>query len=91
MLDLARSHDALVTVEEGCVSGGAGAAVMECLAAHGVGVPLLALGLPDLFTEHGDPARLLALYGLDAAGIEASIRRRFPAVPARAPLAAVNA
>jgi 1-deoxy-D-xylulose-5-phosphate synthase len=87
VLELARTHDALVTVEEGCLPGGAGAAVMECLAAHGLTLPVLALGLPDVFTEHGDPGRLLALYGLDAAGIEASIRRRFPV---RAPLAAVN-
>lgn len=86
-LDLARSHDALVTVEEGCLPGGAGSAVLECLAAAGVATPVLRLGLPDVFTEHGDPARLMALYGLDAAGIERAVRERFVA---RAPLAAVN-
>ena len=77
VLDLARTHDALVTVEEGCLPGGAGSAVGECLAAAGVSVPLLHLGLPDEFIEHGDPAKLIAMVGLDAAGIEASVRKRF--------------
>ncbi|WP_343593629.1 1-deoxy-D-xylulose-5-phosphate synthase [Paracidovorax wautersii] len=77
LLELAASHDALVTVEEGAVMGGAGSAVGEALAAAGIALPLLHLGLPDVFIEHGDPARLLALQGLDAAGIEASIRARF--------------
>ncbi|SFE38028.1 1-deoxy-D-xylulose-5-phosphate synthase [Paracidovorax wautersii] len=75
--ELAASHDALVTVEEGAIMGGAGSAVGEALAAAGITLPLLHLGLPDVFIEHGDPARLLALQGLDAAGIEASIRARF--------------
>ena len=77
VLSLARSHDALVTVEEGCIMGGAGSAVGECLAAAGMAVPLLQLGLPDDYVEHGDPTRLLALLGLDAAGIEQAVRRRF--------------
>ncbi len=75
--ELARSHDALVTVEEGSIMGGAGSAVGEALAAAGLNPPLLQLGLPDVFIEHGDPARLLALVGLDAAGIEAAVRKRF--------------
>ncbi len=75
--ELAASHDALVTVEEGAIMGGAGSAVGEALAAAGIALPLLHLGLPDVFIEHGDPARLLALQGLDAAGIEASVRQRF--------------
>ena len=79
---LARSHDALVTLEEGCVMGGAGSAVLECLAAAGVAVPVLQLGLPDAFTEHGDPKRILADCGLDAAGIEQSIVQRFGGRPA---------
>ena len=87
VLELARGHEGLVTVEEGCISGGAGSAVLECLAAAGVQVPVLQLGLPDLFTEHGDPGRLLAMYGLDAAGIEKSILQRFPVRPS---LAAAN-
>ena len=76
---VAAEHDAIVTVEEGCVMGGAGSAVGEALAAAGITKPLLHLGLPDQFIEHGDPAKLLALHGLDAAGMEASIRARFMA------------
>lgn len=75
--ELARTHDALVTVEEGCIAGGAGSAVAEALAAAAITRPILHLGLPDVFIEHGDPAKLLALQGLDAAGIERSIRARF--------------
>lgn len=77
VLELARSHSAIVTVEEGCIMGGAGSAVVECLLSHGVTVPVLQLGLPDRFIDHGDPAKLLAMQGLDAPGIEASVRRRF--------------
>jgi 1-deoxy-D-xylulose-5-phosphate synthase len=79
VLELARCHDALVTVEEGCVMGGAGSAVGEALAAAGLPRPLLQLGLPDVFVEHGDPGKLLAKCGLDAGGIERSIQERFPA------------
>jgi 1-deoxy-D-xylulose-5-phosphate synthase len=74
---VAADHEALVTLEEGAVMGGAGSAVLEALAAAGLVLPVLQLGLPDLFVEHGDPAKLLALQGLDAAGIEASVRRRY--------------
>jgi 1-deoxy-D-xylulose-5-phosphate synthase len=73
---LAREHDYLVTVEEGCVMGGAGAAVAEALAAEGIAKPIQMLGLPDKFIDHGDPALLLASVGLDAKGIVASIRER---------------
>ena len=75
--EIARTHEAIVTLEEGCIMGGAGSAVAECLAAHGLTPQLLQLGLPDQIIEHGDPAQLLALCGLDAAGIEQSITRRF--------------
>ena len=78
VLAAAASHDLLVTLEENVVAGGAGSAVGELLAAEGVAVPLLQLGLPDGFVEHGKPAELLAECGLDAAGIEASIRARLP-------------
>jgi 1-deoxy-D-xylulose-5-phosphate synthase len=74
---LARECDALVTVEENVVAGGAGSAVGEALAAEGVEAPLLHLGLPDRFIDHGDPAALLAAAGLDATGIAAAIRARF--------------
>ena len=82
LLKVATSHAALVTVEEGAVMGGAGSAVGEALQAAGVDKPLLQLGLRDEFIEHGDPAHLLALQGLDAAGIEAAIVARFGALPA---------
>jgi 1-deoxy-D-xylulose-5-phosphate synthase len=74
---VAAEHEAIVTVEDGCTMGGAGSAVGEALAAAGLVKPLLHLGLPDQFIEHGDPVKLLALQGLDAVGIERSIRERF--------------
>ncbi len=77
LLQVAASHQGLVTLEEGAVMGGAGSAVGEALAQAGLAVPLLQLGLRDEFIEHGDPALLLAAQGLDAAGIEASVRARF--------------
>ena len=80
--ELARTHDAIVTVEDGCVMGGAGGAVQEALAAAGILIPVLTLGLPDVFVEHGDPAKLMAMCGLDAAGIELSIQKRFGTRPA---------
>jgi 1-deoxy-D-xylulose-5-phosphate synthase len=82
LLQLAHDHDALVTVEEGCIMGGAGSAVLEALQAAGVACPVLTLGLPDEFIEHGDPAKLLAMCGLDAVGIEQAIIKRFGGKPA---------
>ncbi|MFA7300455.1 MAG: 1-deoxy-D-xylulose-5-phosphate synthase, partial [Sideroxydans sp.] len=73
VLRLAREHELLVTVEENTVQGGAGSAVAECLARHGVSIPVLHLGLPDRFIEQGDPGQLLEECGLDAAGITHSI------------------
>jgi 1-deoxy-D-xylulose-5-phosphate synthase len=90
VLDLAARHDALVTIEESSIMGGAGSAVCEALNAAGVTIPVLQLGLPDRFIDHGDQQALLAGLGLDAGGIEASVRKRFgallqrPAVAARA-------
>jgi 1-deoxy-D-xylulose-5-phosphate synthase len=77
LLEVAGAHDAIVTVEEGAIMGGAGSAVQEALQAAGIAKPLLQLGLRDEFIPHGDPARLLSLQGLDAAGIESSVRQRF--------------
>ena len=77
LLQVAAEHEALVTLEEGSIMGGAGSAVMEALAKHHIVKPVLQLGLPDQFIEHGDPAKLLSMQGLDAAGIETSIRERF--------------
>ena len=75
--EVAQSHDALVTLEDGAIMGGAGSAVTEALNGAGVIRPVLQLGLPDVFIEHGDPAKLMSLQGLDAAGIEHAIRQRF--------------
>ncbi len=77
LLQIASSHDALVTVEEGALMGGAGSAVLEALQDAGVTVPVLRLGVPDVFTEHGDPVKILSQLGLDAVGIEHSVRQRF--------------
>ena len=79
VLELAATHTGLVTLEEGSVMGGAGSAVAEALAAAGVVCPLLQLGLPDRFIDHGEQGALLASVGLDAAGIEHSVRARFAA------------
>ena len=91
LLKVAAEHEALVTVEEGAIMGGAGSAVSEALQAAGVVKPLLILGLSDTFIEHGDHAKLLSLQGLDAAGIQAAVQRRFAALiePGRPPLKAV--
>ena len=81
VLELARTHEALVTVEDGCIMGGAGSAVLEALNAAGLSIPVLQLGLPDEFVEHGDPGKLMSQCGLDASGIEQSILKRFGARP----------
>jgi 1-deoxy-D-xylulose-5-phosphate synthase len=75
--ELARTHDAFVTVEEAAIAGGAGSACLEAMAAAGIGRPVLQLGLRDHFIDHGDPGLLLRLEGLDATGIERSVRERF--------------
>jgi 1-deoxy-D-xylulose-5-phosphate synthase len=80
--ELARTHESIVTVEEGCLPGGAGSAVMEALQAANLHNPVLSLGLPDVFIEHGDPAKLLSINGLDADGIARAIAQRFGARPA---------
>ncbi len=76
---LAATHELIVTVEEGCVMGGAGSAVAEALAAAGIVKPLLQLGLPDKFIDHGDAQVLLAQCGLDGQGIATAIRERLGA------------
>ena len=70
---LAARHRALVTIEENATQGGAGSAVGELLSAEGVQVPLLQLGIPDRFIEHGSRDSCLAAAGLDAAGLAASV------------------
>ncbi len=93
LLELARTHDAFVTVEEGCMQGGAGSAVAEALSKADVTKPLVILGLPDEFVEHGDPVKLMSMCGLDAAGIENTVRERlaaFVATSAQAPASNVK-
>jgi 1-deoxy-D-xylulose-5-phosphate synthase len=79
--ELAQTHRLIVTLEENAVAGGAGAGVAEALTELGLTVPVVHLGLPDVFIEHGDPARMLADCGLDAAGIEQAARRRITLFP----------
>ncbi|WP_374351344.1 transketolase C-terminal domain-containing protein, partial [Chitinimonas sp.] len=79
---LAAEHELIVTVEENAIMGGAGSAVLEALAAAGMAKPVLQLGLPDRYVDHGDPAVLLAECGLDAAGIEQAIRNKLTALAA---------
>ncbi|MGH8190980.1 MAG: 1-deoxy-D-xylulose-5-phosphate synthase [Rhodanobacteraceae bacterium] len=78
VLELTRTHEAFITLEDNAIAGGAGSAVAECLAANGIEIPLLQLGLPDRFLEHATREELLAEAGLDAAGIRRSILARFP-------------
>jgi 1-deoxy-D-xylulose-5-phosphate synthase len=73
LLQLAATHRACVTIEESAVAGGAGAAVAELLAAEGITVPLLMLGIPDRFIEHGSREECLAAAGLDRPGLQAAI------------------
>ncbi|MHB8564858.1 MAG: transketolase C-terminal domain-containing protein, partial [Acidiferrobacteraceae bacterium] len=75
ILDLVRDHKLIVTVEENVVAGGAGSGVNEVLAARGVAIHVLNLGLPDRPLEQGSVAELLAECGLDAAGLGQQIRR----------------
>jgi 1-deoxy-D-xylulose-5-phosphate synthase len=74
--DLAATHDLVVTIEENAVMGGAGSAVAEVLAERASPTPLLQLGLPDRFIDHGDQAQLLASVGLDGKGVVSAIRAR---------------
>jgi 1-deoxy-D-xylulose-5-phosphate synthase len=83
LLEMAATHRALITVEENAVAGGAGSAVVECLAAHGHVLPTLQLGIPDRFIEHGSREDCLAMAGLDTASIESAILRWWK-LPARA-------
>lgn len=78
VLRMAAGHDRIVTVEDASVMGGAGSAVCEALQKADVLKSVLNLGLSDEFIEHGDPAKLMALQGLDAAGIEAAIAKKWP-------------
>jgi 1-deoxy-D-xylulose-5-phosphate synthase len=74
LLRLANSHRAFVTLEDNAVTGGAGSGVNECLASHGVALPILNLGIPDRFIEHGSRNECLVAAGLDAESVEAAVR-----------------
>jgi 1-deoxy-D-xylulose-5-phosphate synthase len=78
LLQLAQSHDGFATIEDNVVAGGAGSGVAELLAAEGIAMPMLHLGLPDAFQHHASREQLLAEAGLDAAGIRAALLRRWP-------------
>ena len=82
ILELARRHEGFVTLEDNVVAGGAGSGVAELLAAEGVTLPILHLGLPDAFQHHASREDLLAEAGLDAAGIRAAVLARWPHVAA---------
>ena len=77
---LAADHDYFVTIEDGVIAGGAGSACLEALSNLGIQKPLLQLGLPDQFIEHGDYNLLMTHCGLDVEGILNSIKQRFPTV-----------
>ncbi|GAB2522116.1 1-deoxy-D-xylulose-5-phosphate synthase [Lysobacter humi (ex Lee et al. 2017)] len=78
ILELARTHEGFVTLEDNVVAGGAGSGVAELLAAEGVTLPVLHLGLPDAFQHHASREQLLAEAGLDVAGIRDAVLRRWP-------------
>ncbi|MDO5504666.1 MAG: 1-deoxy-D-xylulose-5-phosphate synthase [Pseudoxanthomonas suwonensis] len=89
LLQLAQTHEGFVTLEDNVVAGGAGSGVAELFSAEGVVVPILHLGLPDAFQHHASREDLLAEAGLDAAGVRASVRRRWPQSDAPARIASV--
>ena len=74
VIQLAKTHETLATVEENAVMGGAGDAVAECLQRHGIRKPFLQLGIGDAFVQHGSPDELLKECGLDASGVEKRLR-----------------
>jgi len=78
IVELAKTHDAFVTLEDNAIAGGVGSAVAECLAAHGISLPILHIGLPDVYLEHGSREEVLTMAGLDLPSIRNAIRVRFP-------------
>ena len=86
MLELAGEHEGFVTLEDNVIAGGAGSGVAELLAAEGITLPVLHLGLPDSFQAHASREELLAEAGLDAEGIRSAIRARWPHLTATAAL-----
>ena len=78
LLELAKTHDGFVTLEDNVVAGGAGSGVAELLNAEGITMPMLHLGLPDAFQHHASREDLLAEAGLDVAGIRGAVLHRWP-------------
>jgi 1-deoxy-D-xylulose-5-phosphate synthase len=78
LLELAKTHEGFVTLEDNVVMGGAGSGVAELFASENVQVPMLHLGLPDAFQHHASREDLLAEAGLDVAGIRAAVLARWP-------------
>jgi len=87
VLEMARSHELLVTFEENVVAGGAGSAVNECLAAHGETVAIANCGLPDRLIQHGSREEMLTDAGLDAPAFEQFVRTRLADLDSNAPAA----
>ncbi|KFN43354.1 1-deoxy-D-xylulose-5-phosphate synthase [Arenimonas oryziterrae DSM 21050 = YC6267] len=85
ILDLAKTHAGFVTLEDNVILGGAGSGVAELLAAEGIVLPVLHLGLPDAYQEHASREALLAEAGLDADGIRAAIAQRWPNLDSATP------
>ncbi len=82
ILELAKTHQGFVTIEDNVVMGGAGSGVAELLNAEGISLPVLHLGLPDEFQHHASREDLLAEAGIDASGIRASVLKRWPVLAA---------
>ncbi len=80
LTSLAQSHDGFVTIEDAAIMGGAGSAVLEFFCKQAIERPVLQLGLPDQFVDHGEQAVILSELGLDASGLAESIRHRFAAL-----------
>ena len=91
LLELARTHDGFVTIEDNVVAGGAGSGVSELLNAEAVTMPMLHLGLPDGYQHHASREDLLAEAGIDASGIRAALLKRWPKLnDTAAPLSAAS-
>jgi 1-deoxy-D-xylulose-5-phosphate synthase len=84
LLELARTHAGLVTLEDNAVMGGAGSAIAELLAAEGIALPIQHLGLPDSWLEHASREQVLAAAGLDRSGVRNALLERWPQLPAAA-------
>jgi 1-deoxy-D-xylulose-5-phosphate synthase len=78
VLELAKTHEGFVTLEDNVVAGGAGSGIAELLADENIQLPILHLGLPDAFQHHASREQLLSEAGLDAAGIRDSVLKRWP-------------